>query len=66
MNDNCLEGMKCPKCSSEGPYKILGVAWFLVDDDGTYDFDDVDWDDNTECKCTECNFLGITYNFKQQ
>jgi hypothetical protein len=31
-NDNCLEGVSCPECGSEGPFWIHGGAFFLVHD----------------------------------
>jgi hypothetical protein len=33
-NTNCLEGMQCPACKSDGPFRILCDVLVLWDDDG--------------------------------
>jgi hypothetical protein len=63
-NTNCLDGMKCPKCGSEGPFKIAGTALFTVSDEGTEEYGDVEWDNNSYCHCPECDLDGIVYSFK--
>jgi len=50
-NTNCLEGLACPKCKQEDTLRIVGEAVFEVTDDGTYDYENVEWDDNSTCTC---------------
>lgn len=53
-NENCLEGMKCPKCGSFGPFNILvtQTGWTSVSDDGTDYIDgDTEWDNASPCEC---------------
>jgi hypothetical protein len=60
-NENCLEGMQCPICDSEGPFKIACTTWLTVHDDGTDDPDgDIEWDDSSGCFCLtyDCSFHG--------
>lgn len=33
-NTNCLAGMKCPRCNSEGPFKIAVSIMAMVHDSG--------------------------------
>jgi len=63
MNDNCLEGMKCPNCGSEGPFRINGTACFIVHDDGTDEYNEVEWQDNDFCGCVNCNYDGKVIDF---
>lgn len=65
-NENCLEGIKCPKCKSLGPFSIMGKALFKVSDDGTEDFTEVEWKDNNFCECRDCNFRGVVADFKKK
>jgi ribosomal protein L37E len=64
-NDNCLEGMKCPRCGSEEPFNISAKACFKVFDDGTDSFGAVDWDDDSVCECVNCNLRGFVCEFKK-
>lgn len=57
-NENCLKGMKCPGCGSEGPFEIAATAWFTVVDDGTEDHKDVEWDEHSSVHCPCCSFSG--------
>lgn len=53
-NTNVLKGVICPTCRSEGPFNIEAKALFLdVTDDGTGDYEDVEWhyDSTITCKC---------------
>lgn len=66
-NENCLEGMRCPKCGHFGPFKILATKSGMVEvsDDGTDDLQgDTDWDDDSACECCECGHLGTVREFK--
>jgi len=63
MNDNCLEGKRCPSCKSEGPFSIRGHATFVVTDDGTDMFSDVEWYDDDPCRCIVCSLSGKVSDF---
>lgn len=65
-NTNCLEGLACPKCGSEGPFYIMAMALFMVYDSGTEDYQDVDWDDESYCRCHGCGFAGTVLNFDKE
>lgn len=64
-NTNCLEGMKCPECGSEGPFEIAASARFEVSDEGTGDYQDVEWDRHSVCVCKECGYSGQVFNFEE-
>lgn len=64
MNDNCLDGIACPVCGSEGPFHIVATATFLVYDSGTDYFEGVDWDDSAGIACGECGETGTVGCFK--
>lgn len=63
-NENCLSGTKCPQCGSEGPFSIRAEANFLVTDDGTEEYSDVDWYDTSYCRCVECQYSACVENFQ--
>lgn len=66
-NENCLLGMKCPKCGSEGPYGIAVKAWCPdVTDDGTDGLGDIEWDDKSICVCKACDFNGVVADFYEE
>lgn len=67
-NTNCLEGMKCPKCGSLEPFRIEVTTTAIMYDEGS-DYDkyggDLDWEDESYCKCMECDFEGAVKDFKE-
>jgi len=66
-NENCLLGMACPECKSEGPFQIECKATFTVYDDGTgLEYDGPDWGDDSFCSCIYCTFVGRVFNFKTE
>ena len=62
-NDNCLEGLRCPACGSEGPFHIECLAVFLVYDSGTEDHSGVDWSGDSHCDCADCCHHGTVGDF---
>jgi hypothetical protein len=69
-NENVLDGMACPECKSEGPFKISVTIFGVVNitDDG-YDLNDLEiseteWDDLASCDCTACGFFGYVDDYK--
>lgn len=62
-NENCLCDMACPKCGSLGPYKIWAKAEFLVHDDGTESYSNVEWQLDDPCECVSCRHFGKVKEF---
>jgi hypothetical protein len=64
-NTNCLEGMRCPnsECRSDGPFTIRGEATFDVTDDGTGDYESVEWFDDSPCTCKKCMLCAKVEDF---
>lgn len=65
-NENCLEGIACPKCHEEDEFAIIGSAEFMVKDDGTDQFRDVDWDDVSSIRCISCGHRGTVGTFRKE
>jgi len=65
-NENCLRGMRCPKCKSEGPFSISASTWVTVTDDGIQATDDIAWNDNNTCLCLnfDCHTVGKIKDFR--
>lgn len=63
-NSNCLEGMACPICGSEGPFEIAIDTVYLVDDEGTQEqLGDSTWDNDSYCGCRECSHSAKVSDF---
>jgi hypothetical protein len=62
-NTNCLVGMSCPQCKSKEPFKILVEAYATVYDDGTEDFEEATWLNESSCRCMTCHYLGTVDDF---
>jgi hypothetical protein len=61
--DGCIEGMRCPKCGNHEEFKIVGSTLWDVLEDGCDDHDDVEWDDDSYCRCSECGHDGTVRDF---
>ena len=63
-NDNCLWGMRCPKCKSLEPFYIDAEVTVLVGDDGTEDRNsDYMWEDKAYCECHACTYAATVKDF---
>lgn len=62
-NENVLLGMRCPKCGSCEPFTICAEVMCTVNDDGTDDYGDVQWNDTSYCRCHGCDFVGTVNDF---
>ena len=67
-NTNCLEGFECPKCKSDGPYKITARHVVLMHDDGT-EFDEdsgcsAEFANHDPCECPKCGHHCTVIDFK--
>lgn len=65
-NENCLEGVSCPKCGQEDRFKIIGTVTFDVTDDGSEAVGGHEWDDDSPCGCTQCDYHGKLSTFKKK
>ena len=63
-NSNCLEGMACPKCKSEEPFRIEMKSMIKIYDEGTDHHEDTEWDENSYCECCECDYHGKVKDFQ--
>ena len=65
-NNNCLEGFKCPgkDCGQEDEFNIACTVLMTVTDDGTDDYRDVEWNDDSYCECPDCGFSGKVADFR--
>lgn len=59
-NVNCLDGKRCPRCGSYGPFEVVASMRVLLSDNGTDDADDgsVEYDDDAPAMCYECQYEG--------
>jgi hypothetical protein len=65
-NSNCLEGMSCPDCGQPHRFKIVGKALFEITDDGTEDYNDVEFFDDDHASCPECHWTGVVGNLREE
>jgi len=68
-NENCLAGMKCPECESEGPFDIEVVTMVTMHDDGSEDCkvgDGMDWGPKSACACQRCSYSGEADDFREE
>ena len=65
-NSNCLAGMYCPRCGSDGPFNISVRAFAKVYDDGVEDVWGVDWENDAPCDCYYCWHAGLVTDFLKE
>ena len=63
-NNNCLDGIRCPKCGSQEPFQIVAMSTFLVYDSGTDGHADVEWNDDSPIRCKKCDCTGQIRDFR--
>lgn len=65
-NENCLAGLRCPKCGSYGPLGIEVTAWAVnVTDDGIGDVEDAEWDRDSIIRCETCYEVATVADFNE-
>lgn len=62
-NTNCLFGMACPQCQSDGLFHIEVRCIVTVYDDGVGDTETTEWQDNSVCGCSACGHSGTVARF---
>ena len=56
-NSNFLQGKRCPKCGSFGPFSVEAVRYVEVSDDGTQDTgNDTEFGSDSAASCCSCFF----------
>ena len=66
---NCLQGIQCPQCGSEGPFYITVETLVLMRDDGSWDEytgDSDDWGEWSYIRCSneDCESEGTVREFR--
>lgn len=65
-NENCLAGLRCPKCGSYGPFGIAITTWAAnVTDEGFSDVGDAEWDRDSIIRCETCNEVATVADFDE-
>jgi len=59
-NVNCLDGKRCPKCGSYGPFEVVVSMRVLLYDNGSDDAEDgsIEYDDDALAMCYACRYEG--------
>lgn len=66
-NVNCLDGKRCPKCGSYGPFEIEVSTRVLLYDEGSDDADDgtIEYDNDSRTICNVCRHIGKFGDFDE-
>ena len=64
-NTNCLAGIQCPECNALEPFNISVTTCATFYDDGTDDVGDMEFDDDSFCRCMSCHKVGVVADFKK-
>jgi hypothetical protein len=64
INQNCLEDIACPHCGNRERFSVEVTTHMEIVDDGTDDHGDTEWDDESHCRCCDCNEDGAVKDFK--
>ena len=63
-NENCLEGMMCPKCGQADSFVISVHTPAEVTDDGAVPTGGpMEWFDDSYCECGSCRAVGVVSDF---
>lgn len=65
MNENVLAGVRCPKCGSPAPFRIVATCWALVFDDGVDESCEYEWDGDSLCECQTCSYTAKYIEFME-
>lgn len=57
-NTNCLENRQCPQCKQTYRFDITATATFRLVDEGTEYHGDVEYDEDNEVTCPDCEWTG--------
>jgi len=62
-NTNCLAGIECPQCGSEGPFAIAVTAVAVMHDDGSEYVESIEWTKTSNISCMDCHNYGMVGEF---
>lgn len=62
-NENCLEDVACPECGYRDRFIIQATSSFIMQDDGTSEFGDVEYDGHNYIACESCGHDGKVSEF---
>ena len=65
-NVNCLDGWVCPDCGNTRLFRVAVTTIVEVDDDGTGDPGDMEWDKNSWAACGDCSREGKVGTFRKE
>jgi hypothetical protein len=65
-NTNCLRGIQCPDCQSDGPFVVTVETNVIMHDDGWIETtgDNDSWGDWSFIRCDACDHHGIVSEFR--
>lgn len=63
-NQNCLAGVRCPKCGNGDVFHIGCTTYAVVNDEGAQAYGDLEWDDESRATCAECHLTGPLKEFR--
>lgn len=66
VNTKCLDGMKCPKCGYIDSFVISSTCYATWEDDGSGDYEEIDFDNNSWCLCSECGYSEEVWHFIEE
>jgi hypothetical protein len=56
--------LRCPKCEQEHSFVIAAVCEITVDVEGTRVASTTEWDSQSPCECTVCDYCGQVKDFR--
>lgn len=65
-NDNCLNGLRCPKCKTREPLEIYAECRVVMYDDGSDTASEFEWDENSHINCPHCGHGGKASEFGEK
>ena len=67
-NENCLRGIRCPRCGNEDRLFIAATVLADVTDDGAdiARHTDMEWNDDSSARCPDCGEAGVLGGFRAE
>ena len=64
-NEENLAGIACPRCGQDEEFQITATATFDVTDEGTGDYQGVEWNADSPISCPVCGATGTVEEFQR-
>jgi hypothetical protein len=61
--DSHQHDLCCPECGDRDAISIEGKSWFEIYHDGTGEHEDIEWDNDSGCKCRSCDHVAKLRDF---